>query len=205
MGNLIISALMQVLVFALIPVIVYLVAYRKTGSFFQWVGLKKANTKSILYSLLLMLFIATPILMLASIDEGMKQVLFDEKSVSGNIKSLGFGWESVLTLLITAVIKTGFSEELFFRGFLAKRLISILGYQVGNWVQAIIFGAIHTLLFLNITDSTLFLTIIFFMPTIGAYLKTHINEKLANGSILPSWIAHASGNILAYSIIAFVL
>ncbi|MEO1098460.1 MAG: hypothetical protein AAFX57_11990 [Bacteroidota bacterium] len=72
-------------------------------------------------------------------------------------------------------------------------------------IQAIIFGAIHTLLFLNLTDNLLFLVSSFVMPAIGAYIKVYLNEKMAGGSIVPGWIAHASSNLIAYSIIAFVL
>ena len=49
--------------------------------------------------------------------------------------------------------------------------------------------------------STLINTIIILLTGIVAYAMGYVNEKKANGSILPSWIIHALSNIFA-SIIA---
>ena len=32
-----------------------------------------------------------------------------------------------------------------------------------------------------------------------------INEKIANGSIIPGWISHGLANIIAYSVIGFLI
>ncbi len=109
------------------------------------------------------------------------------------------------SFIIAATLKTSLSEEIFFRGFLAKRLISVTNFQIGNIVQAVVFGIIHTLLFMSITENIIFLIIIFVFPTVGAYLKTYINEKLGNGSIIPGWIAHGTANLISYSVILFVI
>ena len=80
-----------------------------------------------------------------------------------------------------------------------------MGFQAGNITQAVIFGAIHAALFFSLTSSALFLTAIFFFPALGAYLQTWINEKLADGSIVPGWITHATSNILSYSMVTFLV
>jgi len=42
----------------------------------------------------------------------------------------GFHYQkSVLILLMIALLKTSFTEEILFRGFIAKRLVSVLGFQ----------------------------------------------------------------------------
>lgn len=205
MVNTFISAFGQVIVFSLIPFIVYLISKKKAKGFFSYIGFKRSNAKANGLALLLMIAIATPILLIASADPDFRSALLAPSSVSGRIRAMGFGLESSIILLLIAVIKTGLSEEIFFRGFVAKRLIAVTSFRTGNMIQAIIFGVIHTLLFLNLTDNLLFLISSFVMPAIGAYIKVYLNEKMADGSIVPGWIAHASSNLVAYSIIAFVL
>ncbi len=198
------QAVRQVLFFSALPFLVFLIRYRRISGFLAHIGIKRSTAKANLYAFLLMLVLASPILVFVAIDDGFKEVLHDPKSVTGALREMGFGIGSVFTLLVTAIIKTSLSEEILFRGFVAKRLIAVTSYGVGNAIQALIFGAIHTLLFLLITDNVLFLIIIFIVPTLGAYVKVYLNEKLANGSIIPGWIAHASANLVAYSFIAFV-
>lgn len=198
-------AIKQVLAFAAIPFLVYLIREKKVAGFMDYIGLKRSASKANLYALLLMLVLASTMFIAIMIDKEVIEVLHDPKSVTGNLRRMGFGTESVFTLVVIASLKTSLSEEIFFRGFVAKRLIAVTNYRTGNIIQAVIFGGIHTLLFFAITQNILFLTIIFIIPTIGAYVKVHLNEKLANGSIIPGWIAHASANLLAYSLIAFVL
>ncbi|MEM7297477.1 MAG: CPBP family intramembrane glutamic endopeptidase [Bacteroidota bacterium] len=199
------STLNQLFVLTLIPFLVYIIRARKIKGFANYIGLKKSNNKANGLALLLMLFLATPLLLFAAVDASMLEVFQDPKSVTGNIRAMGFGFETVLTILIVAGIKTSLSEEILFRGFIAKRLIALTGFKTGNLIQAVIFGAIHPLFFLGVTSNPIFLTIIFIAPTIGAYIKVYLNEKLADGSIVPGWIAHATGNVMSYTMIAFVL
>ena len=199
----IISALAQVLVFSLIPFIWYVIKHRKVKGFFEWIGLKRSTLKGNLMSLLVVAILAGPILILVFLNDDFEAIMTDPKSITGKVKAMGFGMEAILTILVISLIKTSLAEEIFFRGFLAKRLIAWTNYQVGNILQAFIFGIIHTLLFLSITHNPLFLTVIFIFPATGAYFKTYINEKLANGSIIPGWIAHGVGNLIAYSVVAF--
>ena len=204
MIEMLINAIKQLLAFTLIPFLVYVIREKKVTGFFAYIGLKRSSKKANLYALLLMLVLASTVFLAIVIDEDFIDVLHDPSSVTGKLRMMGFGWDSVFTLLVIASLKTSLSEEIFFRGFVAKRLIAVTNFRKGNTIQALIFGAIHTLLFIPITDNILFLTVIFIIPTIGAYVKVYLNEKLANGSIIPGWISHATANFLAYSIIAFV-
>ncbi len=205
MLNTFISAILQVLLFSSIPFVVFLIKRRSVKGFLNYLGLKKSNLKANLLALLVMLLLVVPLMLLILLSEEFKAIMMDPESVTGQIKEMGFGTEAIITILIAAVIKTSLSEEIFFRGFVAKRLIAVVGFRIGNIVQAIIFGMIHTLLFLTITDNVFFLVIIFIFPTIGAYFKTYINEEYANGSIVPGWIAHGSANIISYSVVPFVI
>lgn len=199
------QAISQVIVLSLIPLLVYLIRFKKIKGFFSYIGLKRSNVKANMLALLLMLIVASPVLGFAAIDEDFRQALLHPTSVSGRIRMMGFGLECVVTILSIALIKTALSEEILFRGFIAKRLIAITSFRTGNALQAILFGAIHIIPFWFLTDNVPFLAVSFIIPTLGAYLKVILNEKIANGSIIPGWITHGSGNLMAYSVIAFVL
>lgn len=205
MINTLLSALLQLALFTLIPLIVYLIHKRKWAGFAEYIGLTPSTSKANLLALGITAILAVPIIVMGLLDESFLEVLTDPNSVTGSIKQMGPGLPAVFTILIMAVVKTALAEEIFFRGFVAKRLIALLGFRVGNWLQALLFGLIHFLLFLSITDNPLFLAMILIFPTVGAYLKTYLNEKVANGSIIPGWIAHAAGNITAYTFVAFVV
>ncbi len=201
----ILSVVQQVAVFFLIPLVFYLIKRPKLLSFWQYLGLTPSTRKANLLALALSLFLGTFMLVLASTQAAIADIMTHPNSVTGAIRQLGFGAEAVLTIALVAILKTAFAEEVFFRGFLAKRLIAMTNFWTGNVIQAVIFGAIHSLLFATMTTNFWFLALIFVVPTLGALVKTYLNEKLANGSIVPGWIAHASGNVLAYSYVAFVL
>ena len=204
MANELISAIVQILVFTSIPFLVYVIRKKTTNGFLNYIGLKKSTRKANLLALLVMVLLVAPLLLLVFTNEEFKGIMTNPESVTGKIKKMGIGTEAIITILITAILKTALSEEIFFRGFLAKRLISVTNFQIGNIVQAVIFGIIHTLLFISITENVFFLVVIFVFPTMGAYLKTYINEKLGNGSIIPGWIAHGAANLVSYSVILFI-
>ena len=113
--------------------------------------------------------------------------------------------ESIIILLVMALLKTSFAEEILFRGFIAKRLMSWLGYQAGNIVQAFLFGLMHSALFATMTSNIFFLIFITVFPSLGAYVSVYLNEKVANGSIIPGWIAHGLANVVAYSVVGFII
>lgn len=201
MVNVLISAILQILVFTSIPFLVYVIRKKTTKGFLKYIGLKKSTRKANLLALLVMVLLVAPLLLLVFTNEEFKGIMTNPESVTGKIKQIGLNVEGIITILIAAILKTSLSEEIFFRGFLAKRLISVTNFQIGNILQAVVFGIVHTLLFMTITENVLFLVVIFIFPTVGAYLKTYINEKIANGSIIPGWIAHGTANLISYSAI----
>lgn len=205
MINEIISAVLQLGVFTLIPFLVYLIKYKTSKGFATYIGLKPSNQKANLLALLVVLIVALPVILLSLFNEEFMAILTHPKSVTGKFRQMGFSMEAVILVLVAAIIKTSLAEEILFRGFIAKRLIAILGFQAGNLLQAVLFGAIHALLFMSISKNPLFLFVIFLFPTLGAYFKAYLNEKIADGSIIPGWIAHGVGNIVAYTSIGFLI
>lgn len=196
-----ISAVFQVLLFTAIPFLVYVFRNKSARGFIGSIGLKRSTSRANLLALLVMVLLVAPLLILVLTNDEFRAIMTDPDSVTGKIREMGVGVEAVVTILITAVVKTSLAEEIFFRGFLAKRLIAVTNYQVGNVLQAVIFGIVHTLLFMSITANVWFLATIFVFPAAGAYFKTYLNEKLANGSILPGWIAHGTANLVSYGFI----
>ena len=49
----------------------------------------------------------------------------------------GQGMAALIPCFIYDFLQTGFSEELFFRGFLTKRLIHKIGFKIGNLIQGL--------------------------------------------------------------------
>ena len=199
------SATLQILIFAFIPFLFFIIKNKKAKGFLNFIGLSKSSTKANFFAFLISLTLAVPVLLLAVWNDDFREIMIHPQSATGKIRALGFSTETMVVVMIAAIFKTAFSEELLFRGFIAKRLIAITNYQIGNVVQAIIFGGIHTLLFAFITQNIVFLTVIFIFPSLVAYFQVYLNEKLANGSIIPGWIAHGTANVISYSFIGFLI
>ncbi len=201
-----ISAILQVLVFSLIPFVFFLFRKDKSVSFFRYIGLYRAPRKAINYSIIgSLLFLAAGVTMVF-IDDGVRQLVITPPSVTGKIRQVESSAVAAVLILIVGGIKTSFSEEIFFRGFMAKRLIQGLGFSTGNIVQSLIFGLMHLALFWTLMSSTVFaLIFIFVFSTLAGWVIGLIKEKHASGSIIPGWIAHAMGNIISYSVIVFVI
>lgn len=199
-----ISAILQVIVFSLIPFIAFLFRKDKSISFFRYIGLYSPTTQSIKYSIATSLLFITAGVVMIFLDEGVREIVVNPPSVTGKIRQVDSSGVAIVLIVIIAMIKTSFAEEVFFRGFIAKRLMALWGYTIGNLVQALIFGLVHLLLFWKLMNPTIFAVLfIFVISTLAGWVIGLIKEKYANGSIIPGWIAHALGNTISYSIIVF--
>lgn len=194
--SLLISAIWQAILFSIIPFIWWLIYGRKEKSLFEWLGFKKPIIKNkIKYALT---FVTTIIVLL--IPSLLIIPFFIDKSIMATSQFSGQGVSALAPALIYAFLQTGFSEELFFRGFLTKRLINKFGFQVGNAVQSSLFGLMHGLMFISKVGILGVIITILLTGTVG-WLMGWINEKQSNGSIVSSWLLHGCANTLA-SIIA---
>jgi membrane protease YdiL (CAAX protease family) len=205
MINIFISAIIQVLLMASIPFLVFVIKNKSAKGFLNYIGLKRSTKTANYLALLIVILFVMPLLLLTSTNETFKSIMTSPESTTGNIKQMGSSFESVMAILIIAILKTSLSEEIFFRGFLAKRFIALTNFRVGNILQALIFGCVHVLLFWSMTHNALFLFVIFIFPAISAYFQTYLNERYGKGSIIPGWIAHGIANVIAYSFVLFVL
>lgn len=191
----IISSIIEIILISFLPFIWWLISAKKKESFFNWIGLKKIdnkNKKSTLINTIVisLVFMTVSILTLYLIK--------DIETATSEFKGLGIS--ALLPALIYAIFNTSLPEEIFFRGFLLKRLSNKFGFRIANVIQSIIFGLLHGIMFFSLVGVVKAIIIILFTGIV-AYAMGYVNEKKANGSILPSWFIHALSNIFA-SIIA---
>ena len=65
------------------------------------------------------------------------------KTATADFSGKGIG--ALPAILAYAILGTALPEEIFFRGFLLKRLQGKLGFLGANLVQSLLFGLIHAL------------------------------------------------------------
>ncbi|MDO4280066.1 MAG: CPBP family intramembrane metalloprotease [Peptococcaceae bacterium] len=132
------------------------------------------------------------------------EALESSDSVSANAFA-GIGAAAILPALIQNFIANGLAEEIFFRGFLCKRLCAHFGSTGGILLQAGLFGIMHNAIYLiaGISIGLGAHLILFFFTATGALLLATLNEKLYNGSLLPSVLLHGLGNFITTMLVAF--
>ena len=188
-----IGAMMQLMMFALIPFVWWLVTARKKVGFFSWIGLKKIRHEG--------KGIATGLIMIAAIAgytglTGLIVANYSEGITMAGSSFAGKGAAAVPAILAYGYIRTGLAEELLFRGFLGKRISSKFGFAVGNTIQALLFGALHGVPF-GMATGSIFVTILMtILPGMFGWFQGWLNEKRCGGSILPSWLLHGTMNTI---------
>jgi membrane protease YdiL (CAAX protease family) len=177
---------------AVIPFIWWSITARKKISFFQWIGFEKPIIKNkkkytIVFGGAVVLFSTMSFAIVPMISNG-------HNLATSRFTNQGIG--ALIPALIYAFIQTGLSEEIFFRGFLGKRLIKQFGFKLGNLLQAILFGALHGFMLFSSVTIGMTIVISIFTGLIG-WLMGYINEKESNGSIISSWCMHGIANFIS--------
>ena len=195
----VISSVIQIILFSIIPLIWWLVTARKEVNFFQWIGLKKIDNakenKTLLWMIAVMVEFAIFSLAMLALVKNVETATSD---------FTGLGAAAIPAVLVYAIFNTAFPEEIIFRGFLLKRIQNKLGFQAANIIQAVIFGLMHGVMFFMYTGPVKAILIILFTGSIG-WAMGFVNEKKAGGSIIPSWTIHAFANILSGLCAAFAI
>ena len=185
------------------PFLFFLIAHRRVKGFFDYIGLIKPERPTMLYATLLSAAFVLPTLLLLFFSPNIRSVATGSNTVIGRLRSYGFSGTTILLVGIEAFIQTSFSEEILFRGFVAKRLINWMGFRWGNLLQALLFGVVHLLVFTG-QEFSFALAVGFVLLTgLGGWISAFLNERVGNGSILPSWWMHGVANAIAYTILAF--
>lgn len=184
-----ISSVIQVILASIIPLAWWFVTARKKENFFKWIGLKKIENIKVV-------FLPTVSTIIGLTGLGYLTLVMLQGAEKATNDYAGLGIAGLPVVIIYALIHTALSEELFFRGFLLKRLSHQFGFVIGNSIQAFVFAAIHGILFFGAVGLDKALIIMLFTGAL-VYVMGYINEKLAQGSILTSWFIHFVGNLFA--------
>lgn len=193
------SGIMELLIVSVILFITWLIWSRKKVGFFDWIGLKKFESQKKRQLLLTILGISLVFLLFSIIVFAW---LDSSQTATADFSGKGIG--ALPAILAYAILGTALPEETFFRGFLLKRLQGKLGFLGANLVQSLVFGLLHALMFIQLTGYLKAFAILVFISLI-AYVLGAINEKKANGSILPSVFIHALANTVIGMLFAFSL
>ena len=180
------SGILELFIVSIIPFITWLIWSRKKVGFFDWIGLKKVESQQKSRLLLTILGISLLFLLFSIVVFSW----FDSSQTS----TAAFSGKGI----------AAFPEEIFFRGFLLKRLQGKLGFLGANLVQSLVFGLLHALMFIQLTGYLKAFAILVFISLI-AFVLGAINEKKASGSILPSVFIHALANTVVGLLFAFSL
>ena len=195
--NKIISSVLQIILFAIIPFIWWCITARKQQSFTKWIGLKKieGGKKTV---------IATILVSAAFLASGALTLYVVRGMETATSEFTGLGAVALPAIVVYAAFNTAFPEELLFRGFLLKRMSNKFGFNVANFIQAFLFGLLHGVMFFTLAGAAKAVLIIAFTGAI-AWFMGYVNEKCANGSIIPSWIIHTVSNLFSGICAAFLI
>lgn len=195
--NKIINSLLEIILFSLLPFLFWYFSARKQESFREWIGLKKIKGGK---KTALAIIIVTTFYLLISLI-----LLNSLKNIeNATTEFQGLRFAALPAIFVYAVFNTSFPEEVLFRGFILKRLASKLGYTKANFIQGILFGILHGVMFFPLVGNLKSILIIL-LTSLIALSMGYINEKLSGGSIIPSWIIHAISNLIAGLYAAFYI
>lgn len=201
------TTIANLVVFSLLPIIWWFFRHRKEEGFFRWIGFFKPQLKSrwwvlLIFAILYYFFYNFDFTQFVSPET--LEYIENSASVSSNVFA-GVGVAAILPAFIENFIANGVAEEILYRGFLCKRLCTKAGLVKGIFLQAVLFGLMHNILYILAgLDVGLWYHILTFVFTgMGALLLGWLNEKIFNGSIIPSILLHGAGNFIASMLVAF--
>jgi membrane protease YdiL (CAAX protease family) len=102
---------------------------------------------------------------------------------------LGAGGATLVLALLYGVLKTGFSEELLFRGLIAGSLGRRLPLWGANLLQGLVFLVPHLFVLKVMPELWPLLPIVFAASLLMGWLR------IRSGSILGPWLIHAAANV----------
>lgn len=190
LANFAISALVNLLLLAGVPFLIYFTwqKWRRQRSFreiAQRAGLQLGLRRYLGYCFVFAL-IAVAILVIwppppdAFVREGSAQRAF---------AGLGLGGPAIPMALLYGVVKTGFTEELLFRGLIGGSLARRFSVLWANLAQAAIFLIPHLFVLRIMPELWGMLPVIFAASLFVGWVR------IRSGSIVGPWLVHASVNI----------
>lgn len=201
------TAIINLVVFSFLPAIWWFFRHRKETGFLKWLGFYKPHLNSkrwmlLLFSVLYYFFYNFDFTQL--IPSETLEYIESSSAVTANAFA-GIGFAAVIPALIENFAANGLAEEILYRGFLCKRLCHKLGTFTGILLQAVLFGLMHNAIYAlaGLEVGLWYHTLMFVFTGTGALLLGLLNEKIFNGSIIPSILLHGAGNFITSMLIAF--
>jgi membrane protease YdiL (CAAX protease family) len=196
-SNAALSTLLNIVVLAGLPLLIYglyqrLRHKRGIAEIAQRAGLQLGSGRYLLYSLAFASITLAILLIWPPPLEPFSREGSPQKSFVG----LGLGGPAVPMALLYGVLKTGFSEELLFRGLIAGSLSRRLSVGWANLVQALIFLAPHLFVLRVMPEMWWVIPVVFAGSLFFGWVR------IKSGSILGSWLIHASANVAICLIVA---
>jgi membrane protease YdiL (CAAX protease family) len=184
------SALLNVAIFAGVPFLLYFAHHRFRHGFglrevAARAGLRVGEPRYLVDSLALTLVSVAGIIIWPPPLEPFLRDGSPQRSFAG----LGLGGQAIGMALLYGVLKTGFAEEVLFRGLIAGSLARRLPFPWANIVQSIIFLAPHLLVLAVMPELWGILPLVFVASLVLGWVRVR------SGSILGPWLVHAAANV----------
>ena len=192
-----ISGMINILLFSFIPLVWYLIKERSPKKFLYSLGIYKPRKIQPLGTILTittvyLITLSTNILVIISGNSG-----------RSNVDTHDFTLITIFLSILIYGMKTGIAEEIFFRGFIAKKLIKKFGFSKGNVVQAIVFALPHLVIRGSASSVDIIVRII--NAFLLGYVFGYIMDRKSNGSIIPVMISHILINMISSLILQMIL
>jgi membrane protease YdiL (CAAX protease family) len=189
-ANAAVSAVLNVLLLAGIPFLGYFLWHRfrhkrRLGEVARRAGLQVGDPRYIAYSAAFAAVSVAAILLWSPPIE----VFTREGSPQREFVGLGIGGTSIAMALLYGVIKTGFAEELLFRGLIAGSLGRRLPLLWANLLQALVFLLPHLLILTVMPEMWGLLPVVFVTALFLGW------ARIRSESILGPWLVHAAANV----------
>jgi membrane protease YdiL (CAAX protease family) len=189
--NPVLSALVNLVLLVALPFLGYYLFHRwrrgrRLPEIARRAGLAVGEPRYLAYALAAALLVATVLLVWPPPLEPFLR----KGSAQHDFVGLGFGLRSVVLALVYGVVKTGFAEELLFRGLIAGSLGRRLSLPWANLAQAVIFLLPHLLILFVMPETWWILPVVFVGALFAGWLR------LRSGSILGPWLIHATANVV---------
>jgi len=195
--NAALSAFLQVALLGGVPFLVYWIHqrrhYKRTfREVTQRAGLRIGELRYLAYSALFALA-GIGILMLWTPP---LEPLTRPGSAQHQFARLGLTWTAVALALLNGVVQTAFAEELLFRGLIASSFSRKLPLRLANPAQAAIFLIPHLAIMMVAPEVWGILPVVFAGALVFGWVR------IKSGSILGSWLMHATGNVTMALLVA---
>lgn len=110
---------------------------------------------------------------------------------------------TLFLLLLFYGMKTGIAEEIFFRGFIARKLIGKLGFPKGNLIQAVIFALPHFVI--SGTASAIDIIVRIINAFLLGYTFGYVMHKKCDDNIIPVMVAHVLINMISSLVLLIII